>query len=251
MTDLSHVQLPPGKRIASLFLLPDCDMACRFCGSDLGFSVMTFEAAQDLLHRLRDLGLDQVVLGGGEPLLWPYRLPRLAAAARRLGFTVQVCTNGLRLTEELLRDEAIDRFILPMESLDAETHDRLRRAPGGHHHRIRERIGRAVALGRELTFSTVVTAENLTHLPALADHLEDLARNGARIHAWHLYRFLPIGRGGLRNAELLATSAQAYRAAVEAVRRGHRGFPIYRRSDMVHASSVAYFWAEDGRIRMA
>jgi len=251
MTDLTQLQLPPGKRIASLFLLPDCDMACRFCGSELDFAVMAPEAALDLLRWLRARGVDQVVLGGGEPLLWPHGLAGLASSAKDLGFTVQVCTNGRGLGEDLLASPAIDRFILPLESLDPATHDHLRRAPGGHHHHIQACLRQAMALGRSLTLSTVVTAENLTHLPSLADHLEDLVLEGARIHAWHLYRFLPIGRGGLRNGEALATSPQAYRAAVDAVRSRDRGFTIYRRSDMVHASSVAYFWAEAGGLRSA
>ncbi|HJV23705.1 MAG TPA: hypothetical protein VJ570_13465, partial [Holophagaceae bacterium] len=80
---------------------------------------------------------------------------------------------------------------------------------------------------------------------------EALKASGANLHAWHLYRFLPTGRQGREHGAELLTSTPAYRAAVDGVRTRDRGFTIYRRSDMLRSSSVAYFWADDGVLRTA
>lgn len=247
--DSALSDIPRDKWIAAIYLLPDCNMGCTFCGSELGFDVLDPAVAQRLLGVLKDRGFTQVVLGGGEPLLWPHGVVELARAARNLGFLVQLCTNGT-LLEGLEREPAFDRFILPLEALTPALHDRLRVLPGGHHAQVMAALDRLQAAGRSVSLSTVVTRENLDELPALA---EDLARRkiaGLPIHAWHLYRFLPMGREGRSHSEL-ATSPEAYRAAVDQVRSLDRGFPIYRRSDMFRSSSVAYVWSEGGRLRTA
>jgi len=243
--------LEPRKRIASVFLLPDCTMACRFCGSDADFGVMTMAQAETLLTQLAARGIRNLVLGGGEPFLWPHGLLELADHARSMGFLVQVCTNGIHLPEGFEQLAVFDRFILPLEAADAALHDRLRIHPGGHHRLVMARLEALVAAGREITISTVVTRENLGALPALAVLLRDLKRKGAHLHAWHLYRFLPIGRAGMVNAGSLGTDLPAYAEAVEGVRKEDHGFPVFRRSDMLRASTVVYLWAEGGGLRMA
>lgn len=249
MEDAFLPRLDPRKRIASLFLLPDCAMACAFCGSATGFDTLTRPQAEGVLADLAAQGVRNVVLGGGEPLQWPHGAGDLARFAKGLGFTVQLCTNAVHLREDLAGLESVDRFILPLESADPAVHDRLRRHPGGHHGLVWRRLEALRQAGREITLSTVVTRENLEGLGALADQLRGFQGRGAKLHAWHLYRFLPIGRAGARNAVRLATDAGTYRAAVEAVKQADLGFAVYRRSDMAHASSVAYVWGEGGGLR--
>lgn len=251
MVDASwaEFQLDPCKTIASLYLLPDCNMACRFCGSELDFSVMSWAQAEDLLLLLRARGVRNVVLGGGEPFLWPHDLVALTARARELGFLVQVCTNATQLPDRFERIPTVDRFVLPLESLDPETHDHLRRFSGGHQAKVFAALERLRAENRAFTLSTVVTRTNLAHLPALAAHLHDLHTLGASIHAWHLYRFLPVGRSGRPNGPQLDTTFEAFFAAATAVQALRLGFPVYRRSDMLKASSVAYFWADAGGLQ--
>jgi MoaA/NifB/PqqE/SkfB family radical SAM enzyme len=249
--DFSKLAIPAGKTIASIYLLPDCNMSCRFCGSELDFAVIAPDQARALLAYLREQGFTQVVLGGGEPFLWPHDLLDLCRRARAMGFLVQVCTNGTRMPVGIEHEPAIDRFILPLEAATPELHDKLRIHPRGHHTQVLEQMARLAAAGRSFTLSTVVTRENLHELPLLADHLQDLRTAGANLHAWHLYRFLPTGRQGRVHGPELITSTQAYRRAVDDVRSRDRGFTIYRRSDMLRSSTVAYFWAEDGALRTA
>jgi MoaA/NifB/PqqE/SkfB family radical SAM enzyme len=237
--------LGPAKEIASIFLLPDCNMACRFCASELDFSVMTWEQAEQLLLLLRKRGLRNVVLGGGEPFLWPHGLLDLCARAKALGFLVQVCTNATRLPVGYEQAEAIDRFVLPLEAMDPLVHDALRLHSGGHHGQVLAVLEKLRIAERPVTLSTVVTRANLALLPDLAAFLRELHRQGARLHAWHLYRFLPVGRAGRPNAEQLDLPLEAFLTAARSIQGLGLAFPVYRRSDMLKATSVAYFWAEE------
>jgi len=237
--------------IASLFLLPQCDMGCRFCASEAGFSTMDFDQALGLLLALRRRGVESVVFGGGEPSLWPHGLGRICGAAKRLGFLVQVCTNGVALPQGFERDPRVDRYILPLESADPAVHDRIRRRAGGSHHAIvLERLAALAGSGTEVTMSTVVTRDNVDGLEAIADLLARARRHGLSIHAWHLYRFLAVGRGGAANAASLDVGRGEFLRTCAAVRRRDPGFRIYRRDDMLRSSTVEFFWFEGERLRI-
>jgi MoaA/NifB/PqqE/SkfB family radical SAM enzyme len=237
------------KRIASLFLTPDCDMGCRFCASETGFSVMSFDEAESLLRELRRRSVADVVFGGGEPFLWPHDLSRLTRLARDLGFRVQVCTNGVSMPGDFATIESIDRYILPLESMESALHDELRRARDSHHARTLERMESLAGSERELTVSTVVTRRNLDRLQPILDHLLGLAGRGVRLHAWHLYRFLPIGRGGSAHGAELAIDAPEFRRACAPLQSAGAPFAVYRRPDMMNSRTVEFFWYEDGRLR--
>lgn len=236
------------KQIASLFLLPDCNAACAFCAAERGFSTMSFAQAEGLLDELARGPIRNVVLGGGEPFLWPHGVLRLAASAKQRGFLVQVCTNGLALPEGFAEVDAVDRYILPLEAADPTVHDRLRGSGRGHHARMLAHLERLTAARRSFTLSTVVTSLNAGQLGVLAQRVDALTRSGAPLHAWHLYRFLPVGRGGARNGARLAISPERFLAAWHAAKEHAPHTRIYRRDDMLASSSVEFFWAEGDSI---
>ena len=243
---------PPGSRksIASLFLLPDCDMGCAFCASEAVFDVASFAQAEELLGGLRSAGFDNLVLGGGEPFLWPHDLERLGRRARELGFLVQVGSNGLSPPPGFASLDWVDRYLLPLEAAEPALHDQLRSAPGGHHRTVMARLDQLVASGKELTVGTVVTRRNLPELAAIAALLQARRAAGLNLHAWHLYRFLPVGRGGAAHGARLAVDLGLYRRAVEELRAVDLGFPVFRRDDMLRSSTVEFFWFQDGQLRV-
>jgi MoaA/NifB/PqqE/SkfB family radical SAM enzyme len=246
MPILAHLSIPSDRAIASLFLLPECDMACRFCGSESGFETMGQQEAEDLLETLEAQGVLNVVLGGGEPLLWPHQMDALIQKGRDLGLLMQLCTTGLHLSKEEKQWPQVDRLILPLESLEEGVHDWLRRYPGGHHRVVMQHLEQAVGTERRITVSTVVTRENIAELPRLGDHLAQLVGRGLKLHAWHLYRFIPTGRAGTKHRDALDLSAEDYLGAVQREKGKGRPFPIFRRSDLRHPSSVIYIWRERG-----
>jgi len=241
----------PQKRIATIFLLPDCDLACRFCASDLGFDRMDFAQAQNLISQLAASGYESVVLGGGEPLLWEGGLIRLAQHAKSLGLITQLNTNGVAWTEELLNNHAIDRVILPLDGAIPATHDWLRKPRGGHFELVQSRLKDIQAAGKEATIGTVICANNMDEIPQLARGLDSLVESGLKIHAWHLYRFRPVGRGGAvqgREAELGLSEAE-FKWLCKPLQATDRSFRIYRRPDMTSSREVDFLWFDKGALQ--
>ncbi|MEW6742299.1 MAG: radical SAM protein [Planctomycetota bacterium] len=240
--------MPHSKSVAVVFLQPHCNMTCDFCVTEDDFDRMTPAQVTTLLEHLRRRRFTAVVFGGGEPFAWPGDLVAITEHARRLGFMVQVGTNGTVLPDGFARISSIDRYVLPLEAVRPEIHDRMRRWPGGHHAVIMRRLGDLKEARRSVTLSTVVTAINLDEIVAIGRFLAHYHRDAQHVHAWHLYRFLPLGRGGSVNAEALEIPETEYRRIVREVRHLRLPFKVFKRADMYDSKTVEFFWCSEGRV---
>ena len=238
----------PRRKIASLFLHPGCDLACTFCGAESRFDTMNPEQVRQLLAALAGRSFESVVFGGGEPLLWPHDLESAIEEARLAGLHVQVSTHAQHLRTDLVRNGSIGRFLLPLESVSSDLHDALRGE--GHHAQALKAVVSCFDVGREVTITTVLCRPNLHAARALAGRMQAWKEAGAPLHAWHIYRFTPVGRHGRREANALVIGGPEFRDAVNAMRKEAPGVRIYRRDNFLRASRVEYFWYEGGLLRL-
>lgn len=236
-------------RVSVLFLLSPCNIDCPFCITEDGVDQLSFPEAVSALERMRADGVGNVVLGGGEPLLWPHDVFRLAGKAKEMGFFVQLGTNGIRLPDGFETRTEVDRYVLPLESADPETNDSLRPWRESHFALVLDRLGRLRDSRKPTTISTVVTRPNHVGLPALSRLLTSLDPDGEWIHAWHLYRFLPFGRGGAVHSPALMVTREEYDAACRPVKEAGLPFRVYKRPDMRKAKTVDFHWLESGEPR--
>lgn len=236
------------RSIAVLMLHPGCNMWCSYCVTENSMSSMHYEQALHVLEEAARRGIGNVVLGGGEPFTWGPGAMRLAREAKRRGFVVQIGTNGAAPPPGYECAEAVDRYVLPLDAATAPAHDALRHYPGGHHRLIVERLARLREAGKSVTVSTVVTALNLGEMETLAHFLNAYVHEGGRLHAWHLYRFLPQGRGGARNAPHLRVGGATYDATCARAKAAARGYAVFKRKDMQHSRTVDFFWHEGERL---
>ncbi|MFT7668421.1 MAG: MoaA/NifB/PqqE/SkfB family radical SAM enzyme [Planctomycetota bacterium] len=243
--------LPEYKKVGAFFLLPDCDIRCTFCITHNDFDIVDFDRAARFMELLADSSIDSVVIGGGEPLLWPHDVGALAQHANDLGLTTQLNTHGGGLLDRFDDLHGLDRFILPVESMDPAVHDNLRRGRVGHHAMVMKTVEEMISRGRQLTFATVVTSENCAGIGGIAAWIGELEARGARVHAWHLYNFLPEGRGGSRKiAEHLAIPREDFLAGCATAKGAGLDCAVYRRDDMLRSSTVEFFWFEQGKLCM-
>jgi MoaA/NifB/PqqE/SkfB family radical SAM enzyme len=224
-------------------------MSCTFCVTEEGFDAMELERAVDLLDELVAQGVRSVVLGGGEPLVWPGDVLRLAAQASARGLTVQVGTNGVRLPHGFEGLDCVDRWVLPLESVEPRVHEEMRYRPPGHHGVILRRLDALGRAGRSVTLSTVLTRVNVAGVIDLARFLDDYHARFRNVHAWHLYRFLPLGRGGGVHAGSLTIPRSEYLAACARVCERDLPFSVFRRTNMYRSQTVEFFWSEGGVVR--
>jgi MoaA/NifB/PqqE/SkfB family radical SAM enzyme len=134
--------------------------------------------------------------------------------------------------------------------MDPAIHDGLRAHPAGHHRLVLDRIDTLAGSGRQLTVSTVVTRDNIDRLAEVGEFLAHSTARGVDVHAWHLYRFLPVGRSGSRNANRLSITHGEFASACARARNPRLPFRVYRRDNMLRSSSVEFFWFENGRLEV-
>ncbi len=220
-------------------------MWCEFCVTEDQIESFQSDEAQKLLDDLVHKGYQTVIFGGGEPFLWKGDLLQLCQAAKDRSLFVQIGTNAIRLPSQFEMIPFIDRFVLPLESMESEVHNLLRKAASSHHTTILEALKKLKSAQRSATISTVVTKQNVDGLHRLALFLAN--EHSDHLHAWHLYQFLPIGRGGSQ-AQGLQLSEDEYLAATQAIQRLSLPFKVFRRTNMYASKTVSFFWKENGTI---
>jgi MoaA/NifB/PqqE/SkfB family radical SAM enzyme len=232
----------PAARVAVVMLTPACDMACPYCGAESGFRALGEGEAAGLMEGLARAGFRSVVLGGGEPFCWGGDLRRLAAAAKARGLEVQVGSNLRRLPVDAPRWDEVDRWVLPLEAAEAEAHDALRPGLPSHFGVVRAALESFQRAGREVTVSSVARPGAEGDLHGLGAFLRAQRLRGLRLHAWHLYRFQAMGRGGASHAARFQQTERAWGALSGGLRSQFPDLPLLLRPDLLHSREVAFFW---------
>jgi MoaA/NifB/PqqE/SkfB family radical SAM enzyme len=176
-----------------LELLGRCNERCVHCYADSAPSV-TGALDRDLVLAVIDQaaaeGFRRIQFTGGDPLLCGF-LPEVVAHAAARGVPhIEIFTNGLALTPELLDQLAPHRptFAFSFYSTDPQAHDRVTRTPGSHR-RTLAAIDRAVARGLT-TRAAVVVLEPSTDVDAVVALLR---AHGVGMVSWT--RTYAVGRG--------------------------------------------------------
>lgn len=145
-------------------LLGRCNERCVHCYADAAPTVtdaLDREVVLRVVDEAHALGFRRIQFTGGDPLLCDF-LPEAVARAASLGFPhIEIYTNGLALTEELVGELAPHRpaFAFSFYSMRPEVHDAVTRTPGSHR-RTLAAIDRAIARGLSVRVAIVVTTQD-------------------------------------------------------------------------------------------
>lgn len=175
-----------------------CAQGCSFCSESGRLArwrsapVSSAEIARVLAVKRRQ-GFSHLTLTGGEPTLHPGFLGVLDAA-KRLGFSTYVTSNGGRLADPGFARQAlplIDELCLSVHGDDAGLHDKMTRTPGSFV-RLRRAFAHAAVQPRLfLLTNTVVTRRNFGRLERI---LRFILGSGPVRHCL-LSQVAPEGRG--------------------------------------------------------
>lgn len=164
----------------NLHFLQQCNYRCGFCYSRLLDSRkvrVNLEAWLSALHRLRESFAQRYcdpikfTFVGGEPTLYPY-LVQLVRAAKSVGATTQIVTNGSRLSKVFFAQFAgsLDYLCCSIDSFQADTLRQIGRQAGhspvmtfAHWHHI---VAQTQAAGMTLKVNTVVNRLNVGEILA-------------------------------------------------------------------------------------
>ena len=144
-----------------------CNMRCVHCSIKPLQNVkekrsLTLADIRDISRQADEMGLANIAITGGEPLLFP-DLDELLDAFGPKTFHYSMDTNGWFLDEAKaahLKKIGVDKVQISLDSLSAEEHDSFRRTPGAHERAIRA-IDAAAKAGLMTNIATVVTKQRI------------------------------------------------------------------------------------------
>ena len=194
-------------RTVHLHPLDRCNLKCSHCyssSSPEAWTILPPEPLLAALPRLRAEGYEVISLSGGEPLLYPWLGP-LLAAAKAEGFRTAAISNGFRVSaRHRALVEALDRIAISFDGLEAR-HNAMRGHP--------QAWARAVAalrylaeIGKPAAAAFTVTRESLEEVP---DFIEVCAGLGVR--AVQLRPLVMAGRATEAAAGLALSEADTAR----------------------------------------
>lgn len=239
-----------------------CDLRCVYCMPEHGVehlphsALLSYEQIVRLAHLFADLGIDQVRLTGGEPLV-RRGLSQLVGALKDVDGirTVSLTTNGVLLAEQLpaLLAAGLDGVNLSLDTLDRAQYAALTR---------RDELPRALAgleaalaaPGLTVKLNCVPVGDNDSQLVPLAA----LARD--RDLAVRFIELMPIGLGATlprrTQAEVLEHLEEAFGPALPCAQTGGAGpghyvtFPGFRGRVGFISAMTHQFCGSCNRVRL-
>jgi len=154
-----------------------CNFKCEHC-SIKGFQgkknahSFTIADVKELSRQADEMGLANIVITGGEPLVFP-DFDELVAAIDPQKFYITSDSNGWLLDDKKakhLKAIGVDKIQLSLDSLDAKEHDDFRHAPGSFDRCMRA-IDACLNAGLNIILSTVVTKQRI-RTQEFIDYLE-------------------------------------------------------------------------------
>ena len=144
-----------------------CNFKCQHCSiknfqNQKGRRTFTLDDVRELSRQADELGLANMVITGGEPLVFK-DFDQLVEAIDPQKFYITSDTNGWFLDAERakhLKSIGVDKIQLSLDSLNAAEHDEFRNAPGSHARALRA-IDAALDAGLNIILSTVVTHQRV------------------------------------------------------------------------------------------
>jgi radical SAM protein with 4Fe4S-binding SPASM domain len=178
-----------------------CDLACRHCGSRAGKArpdELTTEQCFDLVDQMKDLGVKEITLIGGEAYLrddWTDIVRRI----RSLGMICTMTSGGRGLDLErckAAKEAGLQSVSISIDGLEAN-HDAQRGVDGSFRAAL-QAMDHLRAVGIPFSANTQVNKINMHEIPATFDLLCEKG-----IHAWQVQLTTAMGRAGDETGLLL------------------------------------------------
>ncbi|WP_394821364.1 radical SAM protein [Pendulispora albinea] len=183
-----------------------CNLTCSYCYNTSGPVIddsLPIERCVEVADQIADLGVFNVWLGGGEPLM-KKGIERVLRRFKERHVKVLLATNGVLLKNDRFLDliaETCTEVNISIDGHTPELHAMLRgesaslEAAAGGVRRIKERLGDAIYV----TGITVVHKGNLEAVPAIIDFCHEIGCN-----KWTHNELYAMGRGSALRKLVLA-----------------------------------------------
>jgi MoaA/NifB/PqqE/SkfB family radical SAM enzyme len=215
MARLLHFVLNTECNAWDLKPMQDSPGVCRFCYRAKERIVTTPKKIEELLRIVRQQSdIVRVVFTGGDPLMPRDSHVEFAVqAAKKLGFEVNLHTNGLLLSEKFSSiSRWVDIFTLAIDGADPDTADWERGI--GYFDRFLGNLQLLMREGKTLAFNSFVSPHNFPHLGEVGKMIAGIAEQ-SRVEYWLISQYRPIARDTAKKREIYTFSSEQFRFAIE------------------------------------
>ena len=150
-----------------------CNQDCGFCWQGRDWPGPPRSVLERWVDEMAAGGVEQVMLSGGEPTVYPELLD-LVRQARAAGLRPWLQTNAIRMAKpgfaDALVDAGVEGLSVSYHAADAALSDLLTRAPGTHA-RTEAGVRASLRAGMRLALNCVVGRRNVSQLPATAERI--------------------------------------------------------------------------------
>lgn len=174
-----------------------CNLACIHCSSDASPICeveMTEEQCIGIINQAKDLGVNEIVFSGGEPLIWE-GLDNSIYTTVKNGSSVTIFTSGNIPNIEpriyQLKDLGASKIVFSVFGSDSLSHEQVTRQNGSFNRTI-EATNIAIKAGFQTEFHFVPLSFNYMELTKVAHLAQKL-----KVNRISVLRFVPQGRGYL------------------------------------------------------
>jgi len=196
-----------------------CQCQCKHCGVSLFVKkndvlLSTEEIKLKVLDRLKDCGIDVAYFFGGEPTVHK-DFVELVRYSTQKGLYTRADTNGIKLTDKdfakQVKDAGITFFLVSLDSIKPEIHDRFRGIPGSWEKAV-QAIKNCVEIGISVGISTVVTKQSLKYKDT-----EKIIRLGKDLGVFKIRLLTPmmVGRWTNQDIKLTPEEIKEFKALLE------------------------------------
>jgi molybdenum cofactor biosynthesis enzyme MoaA/glycosyltransferase involved in cell wall biosynthesis len=185
----------PTPQLLILDITHACNLQCRICDIWQTKEVekdLDLKMIKSLLLQAKQLGISEIALSGGEPLLRKDIIEIIKYAAKLKIKNLGVLTNGILLADKFseLKPFLMDQTIAPvisLDSLDAKVHNYIRNSDQAHA-KTMQAINKLIRLKKDhprlkINIISIILNQNLSQLPMLAGHLKEIGVDSLQFQA--------------------------------------------------------------------
>lgn len=222
-----------------LHVTNDCNFRCKHCvykSGDWSMPNMTPDTVRKLVDSFHRMGVEEVHITGGEPLVNP-NLFEIISILRQNKFLVRMQTNGMLIDNYMaqkLKNVGVEQILISIDGLK-DSHNNLRGNPDSFEAAIRA-CHFCLKNGIFARVNTVVHKSNVSDIRPLIKLIKDV---GVDQHSF--FYFTPAGRGENMPDEVL--SLKEWKDVQETIRETAEEEQIsskIKMQDVYHENDVRY-----------
>lgn len=195
-----------------------CNLKCKHCvytSGEWDMPDMTLETVKKIIPALKKLGVEEVHITGGEPLV-NKEFFEIARCLHENGFGTRVQTNGILITPDIakrLKECGIEYVLISIDGLE-KTHNSFRNNDKSFDYAIKA-VKICLEAGLYTRVNTVINKSNVQDLPELIKYINNLKPDQ------HSFFYLtPVGRG--KNMKNLMLSLEEWKEVEKIVEKSGR-----------------------------